>query len=426
MNHISSDDILADYARRTPASADFAARAAAVLPGGNTRTTVFHPPYPLTFARGAGPHLWDLDGHRYVDLFNNGLSLVHGHAYAPVRAAIEQVLADGTALGSISPELVAFAELLTRRIGPVESLRFTNTGSEAGMIAARLARAITGRPLLLKAEFAYHGCYSDLEAGLYGVGDMPGRALVARFNDIASFQRVIAAHGADIAAVVLEPVMFTGRVTPPEGDFLIAVQELTRRNGSLFVLDDCLMLRLAPGGSCERYGCDPDLVMLGKFIGGGLPMGAVGGRAEHLAKFDPRLPGALFHGGSFNGNRTSAAAGLVAVGNLDAAAITAMERRMEVLRGRLQATSDRLGIRAAVTGTGSVGGIAFLADTARHEDDPNALGAGALFHLAALNEGVMMGPGGVMALSTVIDDAVIAEVGGALDRALERVAALRG
>lgn len=422
MNTAIRDRIVADYERRTAASAAFAGRAAGVLPGGNTRTTVFHPPYPLTFAHGEGALLWDLDGNRYIDLFNNGLSLIHGHAYPPIRAAIERALPDGSALGSISPELVAYAELLIGRIGPVERLRFTNTGSEAGMLAARLARAATGRPLLLKAEFAYHGSYPDLEAGLYGIGDMPGRTLTARFNDIASFERVIRTHGPDIAGIVIEPVLFTGRVVPPEPGFLLALQDLARRNGSLLVLDDCLMLRLAPGGSCERFGIEPDLVMLGKFIGGGLPMGAVGGRADLVDHFDPYRPGSLFHGGSFNGNRTAAAAGTVALRDLDATSIDAMDRRMATLRDRLQGKADRLGLDIAVTGIGSVAGIAFLSDRHRHEDDPTAMESGALFLLAALNEGVVIAPGGLLALSTAIDEAMLAQVCDSLERALDRVA----
>ncbi|WP_137391091.1 aspartate aminotransferase family protein [Rhodoligotrophos defluvii] len=415
-----------EYRARTAKSAELMERAARSITGGNTRTTVFHPPYPVVFERGSGPWLWDVDGNRYLDLFYNGLSIIHGHDYPPIREAITSRLSDGMALGNISDELVSFAELLQARLPNAELLRFTNSGSEAGMIAVRVARAVTGRPLILKAERAYHGSYSDLEAGLYGFRDMPGRALIAEFNNVASFEKVLAEHGRDIAAVVLEPIMFTGRVIPPEPGFLTGVQALAKKHGAVFILDDCLMFRLAEGGSAERFGLDPDLIMLGKFLGGGTPMGAVAGRAEIMSILDPRKGGSVFHGGSFNGNRIGAAAGRVAVADLTAGAIAAMDGRAIQLRQALKAKADALGLPVAVTGAGSVLGIAFLNDPARHEDDPSAFGVSVLFQLACLNRGVSFAPGGVMALATMVDDAALAHGVSAMEAALEAVAELTG
>ncbi|MGF7162232.1 glutamate-1-semialdehyde 2,1-aminomutase [Rhodoligotrophos appendicifer] len=413
-----------EFRRRTPKSADFAERASLVLPGGNTRTTVFHPPYPLSFARGDGPWLWDLDGNRYFDLFYNGLSIIHGHNYAPIREAIAAKLLDGSALGSASIELVEFAETLQRRLPNAELLRFTNTGSEAGMIAVRVARAVTGRPLLLKAERAYHGSYPDLEAGLYGVGDMPGRSLVAPFNDLPAFETVMAEHGSRVAAIILEPIMFTGRVVPPEPGFLEGVQALARKHGSLFMIDDCLMFRLAVGGSAEKFSLDPDITILGKFVGGGTPVGVVAGRRSVMESLDPTKPGAIFHGGSFNGNRIGATAGHIAMRDLTEAAITGMDKRMERLRHSLQSKADAIGLPVAVTGEGSVAGIAFLTDPVRHEDDPSALGLSVLFQLACFNNGVSVAPGGVMALATMVDDDSLSFAIGAMEDALEHVADL--
>src|SRR3546814_7099293 len=145
----------------------------------------------------------------------------------------------GTALCSTSSELVAFAGLLQGRLPHAEQLRFTNSGSEAGMIAARSARAATGRPLLVKARHAYHGCYPDLEAGIYGIGDMPGRTLVAEFNNLQSFERLMAEHGSEVAAIVIAPVMFTGRVVKPQPGFPAGVQRPVRRHSCLFFLVVC-------------------------------------------------------------------------------------------------------------------------------------------------------------------------------------------
>ncbi len=157
--------IEARYRRETPASAALMQQAAASMPGGNSRTTSFHPPYPAVIERGAGPYLWDVDGRRYVDLFCNGLSLIHGNDYGPAREAIETALRSGTAWSGASRKQIEYAELLTARLGALESVRFTNSGSEAGMLAVKAARHITGRTHILKSTGAYHGCYPDLEAG---------------------------------------------------------------------------------------------------------------------------------------------------------------------------------------------------------------------------------------------------------------------
>lgn len=421
---VSGGAIEREYRRRTPGSAELAKRASATLPGGNTRTTVYHAPYPLTFARGDGPWLWDLDGNRYLDLFYNGLSIIHGHGYAPIREAVQEAMLAGTALGSTSSELVEFAELLQGRLPHAEQLRFTNSGSEAGMIAARIARAATGRPLLVKARHAYHGCYPDLEAGLYGIGDMPGRTLVAEFNNLQSFERLLAEHGSEVAAIVIEPVMFTGRVVTPEPGFLDGVQRLVRRHSCLFILDDCLMFRLAEGGSAQTYGLSPDLTILGKFLGGGFPMGAVAGSTSVMSLLDPRRSDCIFHGGSFNGNRISATAGRIAVRDLTAGAIQAMDGRAATLRRRIEAKADSLGVPVAVTGTGSIAGICFLEAPARHEEHPSEVDLATLFLLACLNQGVSLQPGGLISLATMVDDDALEFGISGIESALEQIAGL--
>jgi glutamate-1-semialdehyde 2,1-aminomutase len=224
--------------------------------------------------------------------------------------------------------------------------------------------------------------------------------------------------------VIFEPVMFTGRAIPPAPGFLGELQALARRRGVLTILDDCLMFRLAPGGSSKKYGITPDLVVLGKFIGGGTPLGAVVGPREIMAVLDPNRAGAMFHGGSFNGNVLGCAAGLVAVRDLTATAIAAMDQRTARLIGALRAKAESVGIAISVTGEGSVGGIAFAADPLRHEDNPAALGLSALFHLACLNEGVALGPGGLFALATMVDDAALAHAIRGMGAALEAVALL--
>jgi glutamate-1-semialdehyde 2,1-aminomutase len=412
------------YRRETPGSAALMNRAAAVMPGGNSRTTSFHPPYPVVLERGDGPWLWDVDKRRYVDLFCNGLSLIHGNNYSPAREAIQSAMQRGTAWSGASREQIAFAELLCERIEAMELLRFTNSGSEACMLAVKAARHITGRPYVLKSVGAYHGSYPDLEAGLYGRGDLEGRALVAPFNNLASYERVMAQHGKEVAAIVIEPVLVTGRVVPPTPGFLSDVQALARRYGALTILDDCLMLRLAVGGSAEKFTLQPDLVVLGKFLGGGTALGAFGGSRDIMRIFDPTRPGPVFHGGSFNGNPIGCAAGLVTLRDLSAERIAAMDGACLTLRKALARRAEELGLEVIISGIGSVAGIAFAADPKRHEDDPSALGLASLFQLACANEGVLIGPGGILSVSTAHDAAAISHAISGLSAALECVAEL--
>lgn len=410
------------YRAATSTSADLLNRAARVMPGGNTRTASFYPPYPVVIERGDGPWVWDVDGRRYVDMFCNGLSLIHGHDFPPVRAAIEAALPRGTAWAGASRDQIAYAELLTQRLPAMERLRFTNSGSEAGMLAVKAARHHTGRPYLLKFTGAYHGSYPDLEAGLYGQADIPGRAFTVPFNDLRAIERVMSTHGDDIAGIVIEPVLVTGRVVAPEPGFLLAVQRIARHYRTLTLLDDCLMLRLAVGGSAARFGLQPDLIILGKFLGGGTPFGAVGGRTDIMEMFNPTTPGCLFHGGSFNGNPIGCAAGLVTMRELTAERIAAMDARCQQLHDALYACAGDLGVNIQLTGLGSVAGIAFADDPSRHEDDPSALGLGPLFHLACANAGVLLGPGGIIAQSTVHDEAATQAAIAGLTTALRDVA----
>ena len=361
------------------------AHAARVMPGGNTRTTSFHPPYPVVIERADGAWLWDVDQRRYLDLFCNGLSLIHGNNYAPAREAMQAAIQRGTAWAGASHPQIAFAESLQDRIRAMQLVRFTNSGSEAGMLAVKAARHVTGRPYIVKSIGAYHGSYPDLEAGLYGQGDVEGRALVAPFNDLASFERVMALHGPKVAAIVIEPVLVTGRVVPPAPNFLSDLQSLARRHGALTILDDCLMLRLAVGGSAEYFSLTPDLVVLGKFLGGGTPLGVFGGSREIMRIFDPTQRGCVFHGGSFNGNPVGCSAGIVTLRDLTVDRIAAMDAAGLVIRRALAEHAAELGLDVVISGIGSVAGIAFAADPMRHEDDPSALGVAALFHLACLS-----------------------------------------
>ncbi len=414
----------AAYERKTPRSAAAMAQARRYMVRGITRGWGYHRPYPLVGARGEGPYLIDLDGNRYVDLANNGLSLIHGHAFPPVVEALKLAAERGSGWLVGSEEQIAFARMLCERIEAFERVRFTNSGTESGMLAVKVARTATGRPAILKAVDGFHGAFDDLEVGLYGRPEIPGRVYLARFGDADAFEARLVEHGPEIAAVVLEPLMFSGLVTTAPPGFLSRVEAAARRAGSLFVLDDCLMLRLAVGGSAERFGLRPDLTFLGKFIGGGMPMGALGGRAEVMEVLDPERAEPLYHGGSFNGNLLSCVAGRVSLEHLTRETITAMDERAAGLRASLSERASALGLPLTIVGEGSVMGVYVTDSLRRHETIFHAGEATSLLHLSALLRGVFMGPGGEIALSSAVAKDALEQARDGLLGALEEVAEL--
>jgi glutamate-1-semialdehyde 2,1-aminomutase len=410
-----------EYLRRTPGSAALMARAARSMPRGLTRTLSWFAPYPVVFERGEGAILHDVDGNSYVDMFSNGMSLIHGHAYPPITNALNAAVPRGSAWPGSSEAQIEFAELLCERVPGAEQVRFTNTGTEATMLAVKLARHVSQRPLIVKAWHAYHGSYDDLEVGLQGQGEMAGRVALAEFGDLDSYAVALERHAGEVAAIVVEPVQYTGVVTPPPDGFLPALRDLARDAGVLLILDDCLMFRLAEGGSAERFGFDADITCLGKWIGGGLPVGVVGASAKLMATFDLAPERPLYHGGSFNGNPLGAIAGAIALRDLTAADIARIDAQATKLRADVSAAARSCGIPLCTRGVGSAFGL-YVLDGA--EDSPEEIDWPAtwLLHLASVNRGVYYGTGGEFGLCTALSDEDLERAGAALSQALADVA----
>jgi glutamate-1-semialdehyde 2,1-aminomutase len=411
--------IEAVYASQTPGSAALMERASASMTRGLTRSLSWFAPYPVVFDHASGAILTDVDGNDYVDLFSNGLSLMHGHAYAPITGALSEAMKRGTAWPGTSDAQIEFAELLCSRIPGAERVRFANTGTEATMLGVKLARAASGRTLIIKAWHGYHGSYDDLEAGLHGQGEMPGRVALARFGEIDSYRDALERHPQEVAAIIVEPVQYTGVVTPPPDGFLAELRELARAEGVLFVLDDCLMFRLAEGGSAERFGIDADITCLGKWIGGGLPVGAVTSSAELMDVFDPLGEDPLYHGGSFNGNLLGSVAGTIAVRDLTATEIARLDAIADRMRSELHAAADQAGLAIRTSGVGSAFGLYVL-----HEDGGEIDWKGSsLLHLAAVTRGVYYGSGGEFGLCTALDESTAERAIDGLRGAIADVAA---
>jgi glutamate-1-semialdehyde 2,1-aminomutase len=287
------------------------------------------------------------------------------------------------------------------------------------MLGIKLARAVMQRPMIVKAWDGYHGSCDDLEAGLYGQGEIPGRVALARFGDLDSYADALDRHRGEIAAMIVEPVQYTGVVTPPPPGFLNRLRALCRDADVLFVLDDCLMFRLAEGGSVERFGIDPaDITCLGKWIGGGLPVGAVTASREIMQVFDPLRREPLYHGGSFNGHLLGSIAGAIAVRDLTTAEITRIDALADEMRTAIHDAADTVGLPVRTDGVGSAFGLYVL-------DEPEGTintERSALLHLAAVTRGVYYGSGGEFGLCTAIDAEIAAAAIGKLRDAIDLTA----
>ncbi len=390
------------YLARTPKSAAAHARAKTVMPGGTSRQAGYWEPYPLAMERAQGVHLWDTDGNQYMDLINNYSAMVHGHAYPPIIEAVQRQLPHGTAWSAGNLPQSELAQQIIDRVPAAKLLRFTNSGTEAGALAYTMAKVVTGRQKLLMARYGYHGSLLEFETGSFGhEGPL---TYLARFNDLADFEAVLDAHGHEIAAVFLEPVLGSGGVIPATREFLDGVKAAAGKAGALFVLDEVLTFRFGTGGCQAALGLAPDLTMFGKLIGGGFPVGAVGGPEDLMGIFDPaHMPGGMkvFHTGTFNANPVTMTAGGVAVAELTAERIATMETLAAELKDGLAGAARLAGLPLAVNHVGSCLNL-YFSETAPESsvvrDDTEIVGK---FHLACLNHGLFLAPRGMIALATV-------------------------
>ena len=378
---------------------ELAARARAVLPGGNNRTTLHVPPAPPFAVRGEGCRVTDQLGHVVLDLNNNYTSLIHGHAQPDVVRAAAGQLPLGTAFGLPTPHEVALAELLAVRTG-LPRWRFSNSGSEAVMTAVRAARAHTGRDLLLRFEGSYHGTYDAVVAGT--APGVPAGAAAASLalpqGDREAFDATMADRGGEVAAVLLDLMPNRAGLVPADPGFVEHLRTVTRRHGALLVVDEVITFRLAEGGLHRRYGVEPDLVTVGKIIGGGFPIGGVGGTVEVMAVFDPEQHRVAW-GGTFSGNPVSMVAGLEALRRYDSAAIDRLNALGDRLRDRLREHG------VAVSGAGSLARV--------REDLPTDR----LWWELYLG-GVLAGTNGLLSLSTPMTEQDVDEAAGIVTEAV--------
>jgi glutamate-1-semialdehyde 2,1-aminomutase len=359
----------AGYADRNPLSAAAYGRAEAVMPGGNTRSVLFYEPFPLVMVRGEGCVLWDADGHRYLDLLGEFTAGLYGHSNPVIRAALDAALDAGWSFGAqnlMEPEL---ARLICDRFASIERLRFTNSGTEANLMALAAAKAFTGRSRILVFKGGYHGGVLTFAAG-QSPANVPHDIIIGTYNDAEDAGRLIAENAADLAAVLVEPMLGSGGCIAGEPGFLAALQEAARAIGALFILDEVMTSRTSAGGFQALLGLTPDLTTLGKYLGGGMSVGAFGGRAEVMALFDPRRPGALPHAGTFNNNVLTMSAGIAGLTHVfTPEAADALRERGDRFRDRLNTLCRAAGAAMQFTGCGSILGVHFTAAPIRNPAD---------------------------------------------------------
>ena len=317
----------------TSRSEELFRRAQAVIPGGvNSPVRAFRSVgrNPLFIARGEGSHIFDVDGNEYVDYVGSWGPLLLGHRHPAILSAIEQALEIGTSFGAPTEREVELAEEIRDAVPSIELVRLVNSGTEATMSAIRLARGFTGRDLTVKFEGCYHGHVDSLlvKAGsgmaTLGIADTQGvprafcdTTVALPFNSIDAIKQAFRTHGDNIASVIVEPVVGNMGCVPPARGFLQTLREITQRHGALLIFDEVMTgFRLARGGAQALYGIHPDLTTLGKVIGGGLPIGAYGGRADIMGRIAPAGP--VYQAGTLSGNPLAVSAGLAMLRHIKA------------------------------------------------------------------------------------------------------------
>lgn len=359
---------------REPTSLGLYQRARSSFPSGVTRSTIDRDPHPIYLRGGAGAYVVDVEDRRYLDLNNNYTTLLHGHAFGPAVEAACDLVRSGSCFANPTEHEIALAELIIGRIPVVERIRFVNTGTEAVMFAIKAARAFTNRPAIARFEGAYHGAFDTAETGQNCEETPPSRGLktprlpyrgapphllddiiVMDFNNADDIDRVIASHSARLAAILIDPMPSRAGLIEPNPEFISALNAAAGKHGILIIADEVLNFRQDFSGASHRYGLKPDIVTLGKVIGGGFPIGAIGGRKDVMDVFssDNGQP-LVSQGGTFSANPVSMVAGLAAMNHMQRPDFERLELMGDRLRLRLRELVEKTGQAYSINGAASL------------------------------------------------------------------------
>ncbi len=418
----TASSITETFIQRTAESGAWDARAKRSMPGGDTRAASYYTPHPAYMARGEGCFLYDRDENEYIDFLNNYTSLIHGHAHPATVSAIQEQAVRGTVLGSAAEATVEHAEMLCARVPSFESVRYCNSGTEATLLAMRAARAYTGKDLIVKMDGGYHGSHDYVQVNIQSQtaeDGLPRRTLssrgvpeaildgmlVAPFNDLDALQDLLRANSGKVAAIIMEPALGAGGGVEPEPGYLHGVRQLADSHEVLLIFDEIMTFRQDVGGFQAVAGVTPDLTSVAKFIGGGLPLAAFGGREEIMAPFDPTHPQTIPHNGTFNGNNITMAAGLATMKEFGAEQVVRINELGQRLRTGLNSAFQSAGVRIQAVGSGSIirlhwrdGTVQTARDAAAAQE--KALDLPKLLHLEMMNRGIFSAPRCQFAIST--------------------------
>ena len=432
MENADEHPLIKEYRQFSPKSSRLAERARGVFPGGDTRSSAHFGPYPLSIESGSGCHVVDSDGHQLLDFMNNFTSLIHGHAYPAVVEAVQKQAALGSAYAATSLSQIQLAELISSRVSSIEQLRFTSSGTEGTLMSIRCARAATGKQKIMKMEGGYHGSYEQAEVSLV---PFPGRSgplespvsqpidnsfpnsvledtIVCPFNQPALAESLIEQHAEHLAAIIVEPVLGSMGMLPASPEFLETLRKACNKHGIVLIFDEVITLRLGFGGAQSALEVEPDLTCMGKIIGGGLPVGGVGGKKELMQLFSPNQKQPVMHASTFSGNALTMSAGLASMNALTEKEVNRINQLGEQLRQGFNQAFQQAGIQGQATGAGS---LVNLHLTNRKLDDSRqsihgTIEAGhitQLLHLTMLRHGVMSASRLMYCVSTAMGQAEI-------------------
>lgn len=405
-----------DYADRNVESRRRHESASQVLPGGNTRTLFYQPPFPLTFVSGHDSVLVDADGHQYVDLLGDYTAGLLGHSDRRARDAANAALDINMSVGGIHPAEQQLARLMCQR-WDLEMVRFNNSGTEANLMAITAARMYTGRSTIMVMDGAYHGGILYFAHGA-AKWNAPYPTVLGHFNDLQQCSELIAQVGIDLAAILVEPMLGSAGCLPADPGFLQGLADAAHAVGALVIADEVMTSRLGPRGLSIDAGVQPDLKTFGKYIAGGFSFGAFGGSAKVMSIFDASQPDFIPHAGTFNNNITSLSAGVEVLSNIYTAEIAAaFTERGDEFRANIAAVLARHHAPFSVTGIGTM--MSLHARREAPTDGHSALDRNVehqeLLYLALLERGFYIAPRGMINLSLSVTDDQLAAFLTALD-----------
>ena len=390
-------------------------RAQRVLPGGNTRHTVAFEPYPIYAASGRGCRVVDVDGNERIDFINNYSALIHGHAHQKIVEAVQRQAATLMSAGLPTESEIVLAEILNERLPSLDQLRFCNSGTEAVMFAIRAARAYTGKPKIAKIEGAYHGAYdhAEIKPSAGTPAGVLADVVVLPFNDIDASRGILDRNKDALAGVLVDAIVNRMAFLEATPAYMSFLRDWTRRNNCLLLIDEVLSFRVGYNGVQGKYGVEADITTLAKIIGGGLPIGAFGGKREIMRVFDhrdgaPKAP----HAGTYNGNPLTMAAGRASMELLTREEIERINRLGDRLRAGITASLRGAGLPGRALGVASM--VAVMFDDATYSDyrgfSPAAARSMPIAHemyRRLLDRGVLCTPYGAFFISTAMDETVI-------------------